>query len=191
MFLRNILCGSEINLLNGSKTNVLSLLRISPNFTGSRKNIPISFIGDALFAMWKNEGSATGVTPLVNSATMCSLSIQEECDNYMTDVGVLLRVKTAVAVGVVYITYVGLEERKQFDMSGPAISDANAAEKWAEPGSVVLSQLAWENCEQGLFIHELIEDGHHYKVAFLRNILIFHSMFIEDVGSILEVGRLN
>lgn len=115
--------------------------------------------------MWKSEDRAASITPLVNSATMCSLSIQEECDNFLTDVGVLLRVKTAVAVGVVYITYVGLEERKQFDMSGPVIDDANAAEKWAEPGSVVLSQLAWDNCEQGLFIHELIEDGHHYKVT--------------------------
>ena len=101
---------------------------------------------------------------MVNSATMCSLSIQEECDNYMTDVGVLLRVKTAVAVGVFYVTYVGLYDSKQFDMSGPAIDDANAAEKWAEPGSVVLSQLAWDNCEHALFIHEIIEDGHHYKV---------------------------
>ena len=82
----------------------------------------------------------------------------------MTDVGVLLRVKTAVAVGVFYVTYVGLYDSKQFDMSGPAIDDANAAEKWAEPGSVVLSQLAWDNCEHALFIHELIEDGHHYKV---------------------------
>ena len=59
----------------------------------------------------------------------------------MTDVGVLLRVKTAVAVGVFYVTYVGLYDSKQFDMSVPAIDDANAAEKWAEPGSVVLSQL--------------------------------------------------
>ena len=95
---------------------------------------------------------------------MCSLSIQEECDNYMTDVGVLLRVKTAVAVGTFYVTYVGLYDSKQFDMSGPAIDDANAAEKWAEPGSVVLSQLAWDNCEHALFIHELVEDGHHFKV---------------------------
>lgn len=120
--------------------------------------------GDALFAIWKIEDTTSSITPLVNSATMCSLSIQEECDNYMTDVGVLLRVKTAVAVGVFYVTYVGVYDSKQFDMSGPAIDDANAAEKWAEPGSVVLSQLAWDNCEHALFIHELIEDGHHYKV---------------------------
>lgn len=117
-----------------------------------------------MFAIWRIEDTTSSITPLVNSATMCSLSIQEECDNYMTDVGVLLRVKTAVAVGVFYVTYVGLYDSKQFDMSGPAIDDANKAEKWAEPGSVVLSQLAWDNCEHALFIHELIEDGHHYKV---------------------------
>ena len=114
--------------------------------------------------MWKVGNATSSLTPLVNSATMCSLAIQEECDKYMTDVGVLLQVKTAVAVGVVYVTYVGLEYSKQFDMSGPAIDDANAAEKWAEPGSVVLSQTAWDNCEHGLFLHELVEDGHHQKV---------------------------
>ena len=121
--------------------------------------------GDALFAMWTTEDNLANIKPLVNSATMCSLAIQEECDRYMTDVDVLLRVKTAVAVGVVYITYLGLEDSKQFDMSGPAIDDANAAEKWAEPGSVLLSQLAWDNCNQALFIHELIEDGRHCKVT--------------------------
>ena len=116
-------------------------------------------------ALWKLEDPSSDVTLLVNKAIICSLAIQEECDNYMTDVGVLLRVKIAISFGKMHITYIGLEESKQFDLSGSAVDEVNAAEKWAEPGTVILSRLAWANCDQSLFLYEILEDGVHFKVC--------------------------
>ena len=82
----------------------------------------------------------------------------------MTDVQVLLRVKIALSFGKMHITYIGLPENKQFDLSGPAVDEVNAAEKWAEPGNVIASRLVWAKCDQSLFIHEILDDGIHYKV---------------------------
>ena len=126
--------------------------------------LTIAFAGDALLALWKVEDSASDLKLLINKAVICSLAIQEECDNYMTNVGVLLRVKIALSVGKMQITHVGLADSKHFDLSGTAVDDVNAAEKWAEPGSVILSRLAWLNCDQSLFLHEIIEDGMHFRV---------------------------
>ena len=95
------------------------------------------------------------------------MAIQEKCDNYMTDVGVLLGVKIALSVGKMLITHIGVSESKHFDLSGTAVDDVNAAEKWAEPGSIILSRLAFANCDQSLFFFEILEDGVHYRVSYV------------------------
>ena len=120
-----------------------------------------------MLALWKprDDESVTDLTLLINKAIITSLAVQQECDNYMTDVGVLLRVKIAIAVGKMHVTYMGVPENKQFDLSGPAVDEVNGAEKWALPGSIILSRLAWANCDQSLFTGELLEDGHHYMVS--------------------------
>lgn len=126
----------------------------------------LKFAGDALLAMWKCNDTASDLTLLVNKATICSLAIQEECDNYLTDVGVLLRVKIALSIGKMNVTYVGVPDSKQFDLTGQAVEDVNGAEKWATPGSIILDRMAWESCEQSLFYHEVMEDGYHFKVSY-------------------------
>ena len=110
------------------------------------------------------------MTLLINKAIICSIAIQEECDNYMTDVGVLLGVKIALSVGKMQVTHVGIAESKHFDLSGSAVDDVNAAEKWAEPGSIILSRLAFLNCDRSLFLFEIMDDGVHYRVSQLRDI---------------------
>ncbi|EDO27044.1 predicted protein [Nematostella vectensis] len=45
----------------------------------------LKFAGDALLAMWKCENDdPKDLGLLMNKAIICSLAIQEECDNYMT-----------------------------------------------------------------------------------------------------------
>ena len=121
--------------------------------------------GDALLALWKADEGALDMTLLINKAIICSIAIQEECDNYMTDVGVLLGVKLALSVGKMQVTHVGIAETKHFDLSGSAVDDVNAAEKWAEPGAIILSRLAFLNCDQSLFLFEIMDDGVHYRVS--------------------------
>lgn len=125
------------------------------------------FTGDALLALWKSEDTSVDLTLLINKAIICSIAIQEECDNYMTDVGVLLGVKIALSVGKMQITHVGVSESKQFDLAGTAVDDVNAAEKWAEPGSIILSRLAFMNCDQSLFLFEILDNGLHYRVRYV------------------------
>lgn len=116
--------------------------------------------------MWVSEGSCKDTTLLINKAIICSIAIQEECDNYLTDVGVTLGVKIALSVGKMIVTHVGVDESKHFDLSGRAVDDVNKAEKWAEPGAIILSHMAYLNCDQTLFLFEIMADGWHYRVSF-------------------------
>ena len=77
-----------------------------------------------------------------------------------------LRVKIALAVGTMSITFVGMPESKQFDLSGSAIDDVGKAEKKATPGDVIITQLAWLNCDQSRYQAEEMEDGIYFKVCF-------------------------
>ncbi|KAJ7358882.1 Adenylate cyclase type 10 [Desmophyllum pertusum] len=66
------------------------------------------------------------------------------------------------------ITHVGVAESKHFDLAGSAVDDVNAAEKWAEPGSIILSRVAFLNCDQSLFLFEIMTDGVHHRIAGAR-----------------------
>ena len=77
----------------------------------------------------------------------------------------MLRVKLAIAVGSMCLTVVGLPHAKQFDMSGPAVTDVGITEKEASPGTIILSQLAWANCDQSLFSFEPLQNGRFYQVS--------------------------
>lgn len=76
----------------------------------------------------------------------------------------MLCVKLAVAVGPMCLTYVGLPSDKQFDLSGTAVDDVGLTEKRATPGAIILSQLAWANCDQNLFDVTPMEEGQFFKV---------------------------
>ena len=78
----------------------------------------------------------------------------------------MLCVKLAVAVGPMCLTYVGLPSDKQFDLSGTAVDDVGLTEKRATPGAIILSQLAWANCDQNLFDVTSMEEGQFFKVNF-------------------------
>ena len=110
----------------------------------------------------------------------------------MTDVGVVLGVKIALSVGKMQITHVGVAESKHFDLSGSAVDDVNAAEKWAEPGSIILSRLAYLNCNQSLFLFEIMDDGFHYRVSYLRMMIQFKIWVISYVSIrvILTIGYI-
>ena len=82
----------------------------------------------------------------------------------MTGVGVLLRVKIAIAIGSMIITFVGTQDSKQFDLSGSAIDEVGAAEKHANPSDIILTHLAWTNSDQNLFNAEQLADINLYKV---------------------------
>lgn len=121
--------------------------------------------GDAILATWKCSDIGHNARSLLNKVINCSIDIQKNCDNFETEVGIVLRVKLAIAVGPMCLTYVGLPQGKQFDLSGSAVDDVGVTEKQATPGAIILSQLAWANCDQSLFSAESLEEGQFYKVS--------------------------
>ncbi|XP_057290575.1 adenylate cyclase type 10-like isoform X2 [Hydractinia symbiolongicarpus] len=130
----------------------------------NRKGDVLKFAGDAILATWKCSDIGHNAKSLLNKVINCSIDIQANCDNFMTEVGIVLRVKLAIAVGGMCLTNVGLPPAKQFDISGSAVDDVGATEKQAIPGSVILSQLAWANCEQSLFSATPLENGTYFKL---------------------------
>eukprot|EP00794_Sanderia_malayensis_P020042 gene20042-22009_t len=125
----------------------------------------LKFAGDAILASWVFSHSGHNIKTVLAKAIRCGLAIQDKCDNQLTEVGVLLRVKIAMAVGSMIITFVGEEGSKQFDLSGSAIDEVGAAEKHAKPGDVILTQLAWSNCDQDAFRVEKLENLDLFKVS--------------------------
>ena len=123
-------------------------------------------LGDAILATWRCSDIGHNAKFILNKVINCSLDIQANCDNFDTEVGIVLRVKLAIAVGPMCLTFIGLPESKQFDLSGASILDVGLTEKQATPGSIILSQLAWANCEQDQFASESLEGGKYFKVCF-------------------------
>lgn len=68
----------------------------------------LKFAGDAILAVWKVT-QRKYLEHAISQAAKCSLTIQEKCDNQITDVGVKLRVKIAISAGKIYSTFVGNE----------------------------------------------------------------------------------
>ncbi len=133
------------------------------------------FPGDAILASWVFSHSGHNIKTVLAKAIRCGLSIQEKCDNQLTEVGVLLRVKIAMAVGSMVITFVGETDSKQFDLSGSAIDEVGAAEKHAKPSDVILTHLAWTNCDQDMFSVKKLKDVMCYKVRLRCYVFIsFH-----------------
>lgn len=135
----------------------------------SRHGDVLKFAGDAILALWKFTDIGHNAKTTLNKVINCCFDIQEKCEDYMTEVGVVLRVKLAVAVGSMCLTIVGLPQAKQFDLSGSAIIDVGKTEKEAVPGSIILSKLAWNNCEQRMFTIEPIKGGQYLRVTGLAH----------------------
>lgn len=121
--------------------------------------------GDAILATWKCSDIGHNAKALLNKVINCSIDIQKKCHNFVTEVGIVLCVKLAIAVGPMCLTYVGLPTDKQFDLSGVAVDDVGVTEKQATPGAIILSQLAWANCDQNLFDVTSLEEGKFYKAS--------------------------
>ena len=87
-----------------------------------------------------------------------------------------------MAVGSMIITFVGERDSKQFDLSGSAIDEVGQAEKHANPSDVILTLLAWENCDQDVFKVDRIEDAPLYRVTTLSSIscLFVHVIMISN-----------
>ena len=85
--------------------------------------------------------------------------MQNDFDNYRTQDGALLRMKIGLGVGRTDIHFIGRKEFKTFDITGESVDDANLAQSKTRPGTVVLSNTAWEMCNKESCFSRIVGHG--------------------------------
>ena len=96
------------------------------------------FAGDAILALWTNQWYGS------EQALRCALDLQEKFGAYETDVGVVLRLKIALAYGPVRALFVGNEEFKHYILTGDCVKEVNMCEQVCEPGDVMITKAVHE-----------------------------------------------
>ncbi|XP_071962575.1 adenylate cyclase type 10-like [Antedon mediterranea] len=145
-----------------SKTLNDYLGAIVENIIGSEGDV-LKFAGDAFIALWKVKRDTLDNT--IIRVVKCALRIQEKCDNWNTDVGVRLKVKIGLSIGPLQVTYIGNDECQQVALSSTAVDDANKAEKFAQPGDIILSPKVWAYAPDHDLCHiEKMSDDKHIRV---------------------------
>jgi len=104
------------------------------------------FAGDAILALWTNEIYGP------EQALKCALYLQEKCGAYITDVGVILRLKVALAYGSVQVLFIGTEEFKHYILTGDCVKEVNICEQLCEPGDIIITKFVYEHV-QSISIH--------------------------------------
>jgi class 3 adenylate cyclase len=107
------------------------------------------FAGDAILSLWTNESTGP------QQALKCALHLQQKCGAYETDVGVVLRVKVALAYGPVRALFVGTDEFKHYLLTGDCVKNVNICEQLCEPGDIIITKAFHEKFNQHHFIVNL------------------------------------
>ncbi|CAF4061971.1 unnamed protein product [Rotaria sp. Silwood2] len=103
------------------------------------------FAGDAILALWTNETTGS------QQALKCALHLQQKCGAYETDVGVILRLKVALAYGPVCAIFVGTDEFKHYLLTGNCVKDVNICEQLCEPGDIILTKAVYDKLKEVSF----------------------------------------
>jgi class 3 adenylate cyclase/tetratricopeptide (TPR) repeat protein len=100
--------------------------------------IIVDFAGDALFAVWLEEDLAESA----RRATQCAIALQEIIQTRGRN-DISLAIKTTVGAGAIQILHVALgPDHRSCVVGGEAQRQVAAAEKFAEPTNVILSESA-------------------------------------------------
>lgn len=103
----------------------------------------------------------------VGHVIKCALDVQAKNGEYMTSVGVVLKVKIGIAAGEVIVLCVGNNEQRSYVEMGRAVDAVNKAENFCKKGDVVVSPTAWCHCYRLTMEHTFLTDGKHVKVTAL------------------------
>ncbi|KAL5268046.1 hypothetical protein ACHWQZ_G004929 [Mnemiopsis leidyi] len=118
----------------------------------------LKFAGDAILTLWQCDESQFPAT--IDRVVTAAINIQCKMDNYMTEVGVNLRVKIGIAVGCVIFYHIANDHERHFGEAGQTIEEVNIAQSSASSGTVVISPKAWDLLEQKLFSYNILENGY-------------------------------
>ncbi|CAH2042556.1 unnamed protein product, partial [Iphiclides podalirius] len=125
----------------------------------------LKFSGDAFLSMWKKTPSGN-MQDVVHNAIDCGLLIQKNYGRYMTDVGVPLKVKVAIAAGVSHFSIIGGGEASlaHYVIVGQPVWDVKTAEYMSSAGDVLTAASAWMYVNETEYYTQPFGDGKHTKV---------------------------
>lgn len=118
----------------------------------------LKFAGDAILAFWSC--SQFTAETVLNEVIQTSMNIQANFDNFKTQDDTRMRMKIGLSIGRVELHFIGNSSYRTFDVTGQAIEDANSAQIHTNPGSVVVSKLAWKMCDQLNYSGTPLMTGH-------------------------------
>lgn len=126
----------------------------------------LKFAGDAILTLWQVDNFVT-MQATVGHVIQCALDVQRKNGEYMTSVGVVLKVKIGIAAGEISILCLGNNEQRSYVEMGRAVDAVNKAEHFCKKGDVVVSPTAWCHCYKLVTEHTVLSDGKHVKVTAL------------------------
>ncbi|KAL0869690.1 hypothetical protein ABMA27_005935 [Loxostege sticticalis] len=125
----------------------------------------LKFSGDAFLSMWKKTPSLS-MQDVVHTAIDCGLIIQKNYGTFVTDVGVVLKVKVAISAGLSHFSIIGGGNTSQshYVIVGPPVWDVKMAEYMSTAGDVLTSASAWIYVNEAEYCTQPCGDGRHTKV---------------------------
>ncbi|XP_045502162.1 adenylate cyclase type 10-like [Colias croceus] len=131
----------------------------------THKGDVLKFSGDAFLCMWK-KSPKLNMQDVVHTAIDCGLLIQKNYGRYITDVGVVLKVKIAISAGLSHFSIIGGHEQCQshYVIVGQPVWDVKMAEYMSTAGDVLTSASAWMYVNESEYCTQPCGDGRHTKV---------------------------
>ncbi|XP_036143704.1 adenylate cyclase type 10 [Monomorium pharaonis] len=121
----------------------------------------VKFSGDAFIVMWKlQEGML--MRDIASEAMQTACIIQKHFGTYNTDVGVTLRVKLAIASGIIYFTSIGdPNTMSYYVITGKPVWDVKFAEALCRGGDIIVAPSSWQWANPNEYIYEKLPDDVH------------------------------
>ncbi|RZC42671.1 adenylate cyclase type 10-like [Asbolus verrucosus] len=123
----------------------------------------LKFSGDAFLAIFKSTESET-MRDAVHLSLDCALVIQKNYGSYLTDVGVVIKVKLAISAGVAMFALIGDETNSHYVVVGKPIWDVKTAESISSAGDIVVAPAAWHYVNTNEYLFQDMPDGIHVKI---------------------------
>ncbi|XP_011066002.1 PREDICTED: adenylate cyclase type 10-like, partial [Acromyrmex echinatior] len=149
----------------------------------------VKFSGDAFIVMWKLQDGML-MRDIATEAMQTACIIQKHFGIYNTDVGVLLRVKLAIASGITYFTSIGdPDTMSYYVITGKPVWDVKFAEGLCKGGDILVAPSSWQWANPSDYIYEKLPDGIHTLITACS--AMWYQSRIYDIYNVIKRIAIN